>query len=196
MSQEKHRLAVRPHPLSPLGLRQENNRLRTENEKLKSENKALSENTVHDPLTGLYNRRFLDEQLPAICTNFESITVFFFDVDNFKEFNSKYGHPGGDRILIRLAHTLQDNLKTTDYVVRYGGDEDVAVIPNVNNNQITQIAFRLQEAFLKQGLNITFGFATMNRESSNWGPEILSKTIEIANQEMLRMKQFKNQAEI
>jgi len=163
---------------------------------LKSENEALLKDTVHDPLTGLYNLRFLDKQLPAICTGFNSFTVFFFDIDDFGDFNKRYGHAGGDRVLTRLAHTLQDNLKTADYVVRYGGDEDVAVIPNVNNNQITQIAFRLQEAFLKQGLNITFGFATMNRESSNWGPEILPKTVEIANQEMLRIKQFKNQAEI
>lgn len=162
-------------------------------DKLIEQNKNLRVQTTKDPLTSLYNRRFLNEQLPDICQQFDSITVFMFDADDFKKINEQFGHEGGDRVLQRIAHVIQDNLKSTDFPVRYGGDEDLVILPNVSDkNTISQIALRLQLAFQANNLHVSFGFATAIKDDSH--PTIdLSDTIKQADKHLLAMKSYKNQ---
>lgn len=86
-----------------------------------------------DPLTGLYNRRHVIEELKNLLLRArrseESVSVVFFDLDDFKAINSMLGHRGGDLMLKRVADALQSVLRRGETLARYGGDEFVLVVP-------------------------------------------------------------------
>jgi len=89
-----------------------------------------------DPLTGVNNRRGLDDALAAqfaMMTRYESIfTIAMIDIDYFKQFNDREGHLRGDRILQDLAKLLDDSARETDVVARYGGEEFVVIMPQTD----------------------------------------------------------------
>lgn len=89
-----------------------------------------------DALTGLYNRRFfaersLDEAQKAISYNFP-ISMFMFDIDNFKVYNDKNGHAEGDYLLRELSRLLKENTRGRDVIARYGGEEFIVMLPNTD----------------------------------------------------------------
>jgi diguanylate cyclase (GGDEF)-like protein/PAS domain S-box-containing protein len=100
-----------------------------------------------DPLTSLFNRRFLDDRLTQIIDDSKSKNygVLFFDIDNFKSINDVFGHLFGDEILKVVAKTIQLNLKDTDFVIRFGGEEMIAVLPDVTQISLFQIAEVLRQ---------------------------------------------------
>ncbi|MBN1230938.1 MAG: GGDEF domain-containing protein [Anaerolineales bacterium] len=90
-----------------------------------------------DDLTGLGNRRFLEKEL---AVNLEMLrehehhfAILYMDIDNFKSLNDKYGHLFGDKVLHVVGKTLDDNIRLYDYAVRWGGDEFVIVLRNIDN---------------------------------------------------------------
>ncbi len=100
-----------------------------------------------DSLTGLYNRRALDERLK---TEFErarrynlDLSFLMIDVDRFKEFNDRFGHPAGDDMLRQVAGTLQNNARAPDFVARYGGEEFSVILPNTGREAALAIAERI-----------------------------------------------------
>ncbi len=100
-----------------------------------------------DPLTGLFNRRFLHEEFPQISLGFnheERLGILFIDIDEFKQKNDKYGHNIGDEILKTIAKTIQYNLKTNDFVIRYGGDEMLVLLRNIDQENVEHIAEKLR----------------------------------------------------
>ncbi len=82
---------------------------------------ALAYKATHDALTGLFNRGAFEKAKQM--TRGRAQAMFIFDVDHFKEFNDRYGHDMGDRVLQKVAATLTGNFRTEDYVCRFGGDE-------------------------------------------------------------------------
>ena len=112
---------------------------------LKRSNTMLEYLINIDPLTGLHNRRYLDDQL-AIQTNIakrnkQLLTVFMLDIDHFKKYNDTYGHPAGDAALKAVAHVLNSAfLKSTDFVARYGGEEFVILTLGGNPSLIQAYA--------------------------------------------------------
>jgi diguanylate cyclase (GGDEF)-like protein/PAS domain S-box-containing protein len=103
-----------------------------------------------DPLTGISNRRHLEGRLRAMIAESEhtnmGVGLLFIDVDRFKEFNDNYGHEIGDRILCMVANDLRHNLRTTDTVGRWGGDEFVAIVSDVGDSQnLRSIATKLKQ---------------------------------------------------
>jgi len=98
---------------------------------LTKELKRLSE---RDPLTGLYNRRRLNEeivrQLATLHRHARPFGVLMLDLDGFKQVNDTAGHAAGDALLVEVAHTLRRQLRTADYVARVGGDEFVVLLPD------------------------------------------------------------------
>ena len=95
----------------------------------------LREQSLHDPLTGLGNRRYLDElfdrELTLANRAGHPITVIMVDLDHFKGVNDSYGHLAGDEVLRRFASLMRRNSRSTDICCRYGGEEFLLVLPGV-----------------------------------------------------------------
>src|ERR1035438_6220377 len=100
-----------------------------------------------DPLTGIPNRRSLTESLEAEISRSERsklpLTVMVSDVDNFKSFNTRFGHLTGDRVLMDVASLLKKNFRAEDFIVRYGGDEFVVVMPDTDMERARAAVERL-----------------------------------------------------
>ncbi len=100
--------------------------------KLTAANEKLAKVSLQDPLTGAWNRRFLEEHFGAIVARHaargEACALGVLDVDKFKELNDSYGHACGDRVLQRLVKALTQALEADEYVVRIGGDEFVLIM--------------------------------------------------------------------
>jgi diguanylate cyclase (GGDEF)-like protein/PAS domain S-box-containing protein len=103
---------------------------------LKQANAQLTQQVIHDPLTGLYNRRYLDETLPRelqrATRHGSSVGIIMLDIDHFKRFNDTYGHDGGDVLLRAVGTFLQTNIRGEDIACRYGGEEFTLVLPGAS----------------------------------------------------------------
>ena len=95
---------------------------------------ALKDQSIRDPLTGLYNRRFMQESLERELLRARranrSFTVMFIDIDHFKRFNDSYGHDAGDLVLQVFAKALTNFFRGGDIICRYGGEEFALVLPD------------------------------------------------------------------
>lgn len=104
---------------------------------------------VKDPLTGLYNRRFLEETLERniaiACRYGQPLSILMIDVDHFKRFNDLYGHSHGDKVLQTIAKILMDNARETDAATRYGGEEFTIVLPNTDKDGAAIVAERIRK---------------------------------------------------
>lgn len=96
------------------------------------------EQSIHDPLTGVYNRRYLDGKLKDEIKRAERygrpLSIAIFDLDDFKKINDTMGHIQGDKVLQEFARFLVASFREVDTVVRYGGDEFVVVLPETSND--------------------------------------------------------------
>jgi len=105
-------------------------------EKLLILQKELEEQAIRDSLTGLYNRRFLDETLTRELSRAErdkySVSIVMVDLDHFKVFNDTYGHDVGDLMLKQLGKLLSSQVRAGDIACRYGGEEFVVVMPKAS----------------------------------------------------------------
>jgi diguanylate cyclase (GGDEF)-like protein len=133
---------------------------------------ALRVNAITDPLTGLYNRRFLLDHLEREVSRAERaggvVSVLMMDLAGFKSINDRLGHPVGDGILVRTAKAIRESLRVVDAGCRYGGDEFVAVLPNSDVVHSLAVAERIRHRVgairlplrlgMKVGLN--YGVAT------------------------------------
>jgi diguanylate cyclase (GGDEF)-like protein len=104
---------------------------------------------ITDPLTGLYNRRYLSDQLQrlhasAVRTR-RGYALIAIDADDFKSINDSFGHAVGDKALISLAQDLRTAIRAGDMAVRVGGDEFVAVLPDAELNDAVGVAHRLRQ---------------------------------------------------
>jgi len=111
----------------------------------------LAEQAIRDPLTGLYNRRYLDETLPREFARAERegypLVCTMVDVDFFKRINDNWGHTAGDEILKRLAQRLREGMREGDIVCRYGGEEFLLLLPRITLEIAFQRAEGLRQAF-------------------------------------------------
>jgi len=102
-----------------------------------------------DPLTGLYNRRFLIEHFAREIARSERsegiVSVIMLDLKDFKAVNDRYGHPVGDNVLLRTARVVKQSLRAVDAGCRWGGDEFVAVLPNTNLLYAVTVAERIRK---------------------------------------------------
>lgn len=108
----------------------------------------LRVSALTDPLTGLYNRRFLMEHFAREIARSERsegiVSVVMLDLKDFKAVNDRYGHPVGDAVLLRTARVVRQSLRTVDAGCRWGGDEFVAVLPNTSLLFAVAVAERIR----------------------------------------------------
>lgn len=124
---------------------------------------ALRSQSIKDPLTGLYNRRYLAEMLErevrrAVRAE-QSLGVLMLDLDHFKKFNDTYGHDAGDTILREAASFLTRSIRVEDIVCRYGGEEFVVILPtadlNASHGRAERIRSKMRElTVLHQGQSL------------------------------------------
>jgi diguanylate cyclase (GGDEF)-like protein len=112
---------------------------------LREQNDKLLEQTLNDPLTGLGNRRLLEQRLdialPLSRRRMAPLSALMIDVDHFKAYNDHYGHPAGDDCLLEIANVLRDIFRRdTDIVVRLGGEEFIVVLLDIDLDEAVQLA--------------------------------------------------------
>lgn len=95
----------------------------------------LTEQVIRDPLTGLYNRRYLDptvaREISRCQREKKPLCMMIMDIDHFKQINDMHGHPVGDDVLKRIASILQEKVRSADVACRFGGEEFVLLLPDM-----------------------------------------------------------------
>jgi diguanylate cyclase (GGDEF)-like protein len=142
----------------------------------------------HDPLTGLLNRRVMEDVLKREFTRAvrykSSLTVVFIDLDDFKAINDTYGHDRGDDLLKHMAKLLIDMCRETDVVARFAGDEFVIILPETSHENAERLIFRLMKDLSKYPLkrrgvaipiSISFGVASTKDTSIKNHQQLLKK---------------------
>ena len=132
--------------------------------------KLLKKQSIKDPLTNLYNRRYLEETLPLIIADAKrkngKIGFLIIDVDYFKKVNDTYGHDAGDIVLKSISDILLNSLRESDLAVRLGGEEFLAVLTNLKSkNDLFKAAEKLRK--------------TVEKTRFNTGKDIIHKTVSI-----------------
>ncbi|HTB46374.1 MAG TPA: PleD family two-component system response regulator [Acetobacteraceae bacterium] len=117
-------------------------------DRLRADIGTALELAMTDPLTGLYNHRYLMRHLRNLMEGKQAreLAVLMIDVDHFKTVNDDYGHAAGDRALHAIAATLRDNTRVFDSLARYGGEEFVVVMPAAGGDDAATAAERLRAA--------------------------------------------------
>jgi diguanylate cyclase (GGDEF)-like protein len=146
---------------------------------------SLSKQATRDPLTGLFNRRYLDEiirsEIARARQNGSTLGVIMADLDHFKYINDIYGHKTGDLMLQALSEIFKKCVRTADFVCRYGGEEFVLIMPGVTMSTLNRVAEEIRSkcqalrmAYKNQEIRttISLGVALFPQHGSN-GDEVL-----------------------
>ncbi|MDB5400853.1 MAG: two-component system, cell cycle response regulator [Acetobacteraceae bacterium] len=128
-------------------------------DRLRSDLGTALEMALTDPLTGLYNQRYLRRHLGGLMESGQGrqLAVLMVDVDHFKLVNDRYGHASGDRALRLIADSLRINTRVFDSVARYGGEEFIIVMPGTAPAEAAAAAERLRHAVEEIKFNATMG---------------------------------------
>jgi len=113
----------------------------------------LRDTSLRDAMTGLYNRRFLEEFIDTFASQAkrENITysVMMLDVDYFKKVNDTYGHDIGDKVIAKIGEVLHNSIRESDLAIRYGGEEFVVLLHNATDEGTQKIASKIHSEFAK-----------------------------------------------
>lgn len=122
-----------------------------ETPKLEKVKEYFEDQAYKDGLTHLYNRakfyKIIQREINLAKRYHIPLSILFIDIDDLKNHNDSYGHIEGDNVLKKLAEILQNNIRDTDYVFRFGGEEFVVLLPNTNSNQAKKMAEKLRRTF-------------------------------------------------
>lgn len=142
--------------------------MRSKESQLRDNIGNLQRLVVTDPLTGVYNRRYLFERLTAEVARAKRsntpVSVIMLDIDSFKSYNDKHGHLTGDVLLQTIAQTLKGALRQEDVVVRYGGDEFAVILTGADARSARITAERLRNAVRSTGMSISLGVVTYPKD--------------------------------
>ena len=145
----------------------------------------LEHETLTDPLTGVYNRRFMQQRLAEEISKARrycfQLSILLFDLDHFKQINDQHGHQAGDRMLIEIGTLVQNQLRDSDMLSRYGGEEFLVIAPNTGPAEAALLAERLRarveaNAFLEGHeelaghelhITISIGLASFDDDNAN-----------------------------
>jgi diguanylate cyclase (GGDEF)-like protein len=165
-----------------------------ENARLYDATRALAD---RDPLTGLYNHRFLyerlGEELLRAGRGHRPVSVLMLDIDDFKLVNDTFGHQVGDQFLVRLAGVVRSTLRASDIPARYGGEEFAVILPDSDPAAAEAAALRIHDALREQPfqpegrgkvpLSVSIGHATFPTDGRT-----ATELIECADERMYAVK--------
>lgn len=144
----------------------------------------LREQSLRDPLTGCYNRRYLAELEQSLKGEpARRWGCLYIDVDHFKRFNDVHGHRAGDQVLVRMSRFLMRQVRVEESVVRVGGDEFVVVLLDADASTTERVAARLRLAALRTA-PVPFSLGWASRQ----GSETLEKTLRRADEHLLAVR--------
>ena len=168
-------------------------KIEDKNEKLNKVNAKLKEISDKDRLTGIYNRRKLEEILSDVYYKAErynkNFSLILFDLDHFKKVNDNYGHQIGDKVLKEISKILLNSIRKVDYFGRWGGEEFLIILPETNLQAAEKLAERLrinieESSFSKvDNLTSSFGVASYSEEKG------IEDIIQAADQALYRAKE-------
>jgi len=135
-----------------------NNRMRKEIFKRKQAEKDLKDSANRDSLTCIYNRGKIDKLIELQIKNSkiskEMFSIIFFDIDNFKQINDTFGHNKGDSVLIEMTSLISKNIRETDILGRWGGEEFIIILPKTTSDKAFILADNLRELISKNDFNL------------------------------------------
>jgi diguanylate cyclase (GGDEF)-like protein len=159
---------------------------------LEEKNKILQEISITDGLTGLYNRRFImKNMLDHIekATRYQYIfSIIIFDLDNFKEINDTYGHLVGDEVLQRISLELKNNLRKTDIIGRYGGEEFIVILPYADQIAAYHIAEKVRKSIQELQWDKYFFTITLSGGVVRYNGGSIESLIEKTDKSLYRAK--------
>lgn len=150
----------------------------------------LAKLALRDPLTGLPNRRFLQEELGRALGGGSEVSLLFVDLDDFKRINDSYGHEAGDTVLLEVARRLIAQVRSQDRVARLGGDEFVIVCENMTAAAAERVAARVI-ASVGEGIELRDGATVVTASCGivgGWPGSTAAELIERADAAMYRAK--------
>jgi diguanylate cyclase (GGDEF)-like protein/PAS domain S-box-containing protein len=151
---------------------------------------ALREQSIRDPLTGCYNRRYLAEIEHRLAGPDSGWACIFIDIDHFKQYNDKHGHQMGDHTLIRMSRFLMRQVRAEESVVRIGGDEFLIVLEGAAEAHAEMVARRLELAALRTA-PVPFSLGWASRKPG----ESFQQTMHRADQNLLAVRVIDRTAE-
>jgi diguanylate cyclase (GGDEF)-like protein/PAS domain S-box-containing protein len=138
---------------------------------------------VRDPLTGCYNRRYLEQLETRADADPAALGAIIVDIDNFKHYNDLYGHSAGDEVLIKVAHFLTRQARAEDAVIRIGGDEFLVILLGESVESTKDVARRYAENAARSApVPISMGWAVRGQD------ETVEQTVERADHGLMHVR--------
>lgn len=149
----------------------------------KAMEEELRQQSMRDPLTGCFNRRYLADMDMALSPSETPWGTLFIDIDHFKKYNDNHGHQMGDNTLIRMSRFLMRQVRAEEPVIRVGGDEFVILLRGASEAQTMMVAQRMQSAALRTA-PVPFSLGWASRQPA----ENLMNTVHRADQNLLAVR--------
>lgn len=158
---------------------------------INSDFRILANYAVRDGLTLLYTHQYFYDKLSNLlekASEENGVNLIMIDLDDFKLVNDEHGHLHGDRVLRKVADTIRANVRDTDIVARYGGDEFAIILPGVDPDLCNSIIERLREAIINLGYfpHVSMGCARYPDEATE-----IYQLVDLADQRMYAEKRLK-----
>ena len=140
----------------------------------------ISDLAVRDPLTGIYNLRFIVDRMKVEISSSRRyktpLSIIYFDIDHFKRVNDQYGHPAGDDVLRQLSSTINGSIRPEDFLARVGGEEFLLLLPRCDLDDAKNKAERIRATTEKLAVHtdaksnihvtISLGVATLQNDET------------------------------
>ncbi|WP_457563525.1 diguanylate cyclase, partial [Caminibacter pacificus] len=143
--------------------------------------KKYKKEVMTDPLTGAYNRLYLQTKLDSLFKIYETKSIAMLDIDFFKQINDTYGHQCGDEVLQTFVKVIKNTIRRGDITIRYGGEEFLIFMPNVNKKEALIVVTKIRIALKDYDFTFSAGIADEG--------ETLAEMIKIADERLYKAKE-------